>query len=168
MHAVRVVASFLFVILIAWSRVEAADPNPWRSHQAVVDAFYAKSVKDRIETFSRYSFDEQYAIYLYGNQIQHPPALYLADPFAAEGKGVVDALAKRLAGTSDDLTIRDLVIVFAAMNRQKTYDVRGDGRLRKLVTESVQRMKDPDWKRIVAKEISDFAESDAEAGSAPK
>jgi len=63
-------------------------PRAWHAHQRVVDAFYTKSLKEDLDV-PRYSFNEQYAIYLYGNQVQHPPAIYLADPFASQGKSIV-------------------------------------------------------------------------------
>jgi len=156
MQAMRLPQLFLLVIWLAaaWPYAIAAEQKPWHAHQSVIDAFYAKSLKERISTFPRYSFEEQYGIYLYGNQVQHPPAIYLADPFAAQGKSIVSLLSDRLRAATDDLTIRDIVMVFSAMSRAKTYDVAGDEHLMKLLEGSAKRMKDPDWRALVEKEIS--------------
>jgi hypothetical protein len=156
MQAMRLPQLFLLAICVtaAWSCAIAADQKPWHAHQRVVDAFYTKSLKERISTFPRYSFNEQYAIYLYGNQVQHPPAIYLAEPFASQGKSVVLPLSDRLRTATDDLTIRDIVMVFSAMNRAKAYDVAGDEQLMRLLGGSAKKMKDPDWQAIVEKELS--------------
>jgi hypothetical protein len=156
MQAMRLPHFFLLAICLtaAWTCATAAEQKPWHAHQRVVDAFYTKSLKERISTFPRYSFDEQYAIYLYGNQVQHPPAIYLADPFAAQGKSIVVPLSDRLRTATDDLTIRDLVMVFSAMSRAKTYDVARDEQLMRLLEGSAKKMKDPDWRAIVNREIS--------------
>jgi hypothetical protein len=146
---------FLAICLTAaWTCAIAAEQKPWHTHQSVIDEFYAKSLKERISAFPRYSFDEQYAIYLYGNQVQHPPAIYLADPFAAQGQSILLPLSDRLKAATDDLTIRDLVMVFSAMSREKTYNVAGDEGLMKLLRDSAGRMKHSVWKDIVEKEIS--------------
>jgi hypothetical protein len=123
-------------------------------HQGVVDQFYSKPMKERLATFAEYSFDQQYAIYLYGNQVQHPPAIYLIDAFAANGQEIVAPLSARLAASDDDPTIRDLVMVFAAMNRQKKYNVAQDESLMRQLTEATSRMKETDWKKIVERELS--------------
>ena len=156
MQAIRLPHFFFAVWLTTavWSCVIAAEQTPWHAHKNVVDAFYTKSLKERISAFPRYSFDDQYAIYLYGNQVQHPPAIYLADPFAARGQSIVLPLSDRLKAATDDLTIRDIVMVFSAMSRDKTYNVSGDERLMKLLRESAERMKQSGWKQIVEKEIS--------------
>jgi hypothetical protein len=157
MQAIRLPRFFFFAIWLTaavWACAIAAEQTPWHAHQSVVDAFYAKSLKERISAFPQYSFDEQYAIYLYGNQVQHPPAIYLADPFAAQGQSIVLPLSDHLKAATDDLTIRDLVMVFSAMSRERTYNVAGDERLMKLLRESAGRMKHSGWKEIVEKEIS--------------
>jgi hypothetical protein len=165
MQAMRLSHRFLLIVCVAagWGCVVEASQNPWQGHQAVVDTFYAKSLKDRISEFSQYAFDDQYVIYLYGNQVQHPPAIYLADPFAARGASIVPLLSDRLRATTEDLTIRDIVMVFSAMSRAKSYDVAGDEQLMKLLKESANRMKDPDWKALVEKEISTVEKADPDS-----
>ena len=119
-----------------------------------MDQFYSKPVKERVATFAEYSFDQRYAIYLYGNQVQHPPALYLTDAFAAGGQEIVAPLSARLAASEYEVTTRDLVMVFAAMQRLKTYDVAQDEPLMRQLTEATARMREADWKEIVERELA--------------
>jgi len=152
----------VFVLLVSSCNPEAYQ-NAWSSQQEVVDQFYSKPVKDRVATFAEYSFDQQYAIYLYGNQVQHPPAIYLTDSFAAGGQDLVAPLSMRLAASEHDLTIRDLVMVFAAMNRLETYDVAHDESLMRSLTEATARMKETDWKNIVERELSTLKPDELQA-----
>jgi hypothetical protein len=138
------------------------DQNAWSSQQEVVDQFYSKPVKERVATFEEYSFDQRYAIYLYGNQVQHPPALYLTDTFAAGGQEIVAPLSARLAASEYEVTTRDLVMVFAAMHRLKTYDVAKDEALMRQLTEATARMRETDWKKIVARELATIRSGDSQ------
>jgi len=74
--------------------------------------------------------------------------MYLAELFAKEGEKAVGFLKAKLEEANDDLTIRDLVLVFTEMNRLGTYDVVSDDELTHLMLTRVERMKDPDWKQI--------------------
>lgn len=156
MRSIRIWALSLgtAIILLASSCKPEAGQDAWYLHQEVVDQFYSKPLKERIATFSEYSFDQQYAIYLYGNQVQHPPAIYLIDALAANGQKIVAPLSARLAASEDDLTIRDLVMVFAAMNRLEIYDVAQDEPLMRQLADATARMKETDWKNIVERELS--------------
>ena len=84
----------------------------------------------------------------------------MAASLAAEGRTIVEPLSSRLMAATDDLTIRDLVMVFSAMSRQRAYDVGRDERLMTLLRDSVARMKDPDWKRIVEKDVVGLGDAD--------
>lgn len=141
-------------LLTATSPAFASDSAAWRDRKDVVDAFYKLPLRQRIETFPTYGFDDQYAIYLYGNQAREPPAIYLAKPFAAQGEKVVASLSLRLEKTTNDSTIRDLVLVFSEMNSQHSYNVSDDATLMQLLRSAVSRMKNPGWKEISAKELA--------------
>jgi hypothetical protein len=104
--------------------------------------FYGKPLDVRISQFVAADLDKQYAIYICGNQYLEPPATYLAEPFAREGSDVVGFLKERLSQANDDDTIRDVVLVFAEMSRQRTYDVVGDGDLMRVIDDRVAAIKD--------------------------
>jgi len=78
----------------------------------------------------------------------------LAGTFASEGQSVVPYLKSKLAAAQDDLTIRDLVMVFKQMNILKTYDVAHDQELMILLKSKSLTMKDEKWKSIVENMIS--------------
>jgi hypothetical protein len=141
-------------LLLASSCKSDVDQNAWHAQQEVVDQFYSKPLKERLASFNEYPIDQQYAIYLYGNQVLHPPALYLADALAANGQTIVAPLSDRLAASENDQTIRDLVMVFSAMNRLKSYDVARDASLMRRLTEATARMRETEWKRIVERELA--------------
>jgi hypothetical protein len=118
--------------------------------------FFRKPLKATIAEFSDYDVDKQYAIYICGNQYMHPPMIHLAEPFAKEGEKVVDFLKARLLEASDDPTVRDIVLVFTWMARQKTYDVVGDSNLMRITEERVSRINDPDWRRLSEQNLSEI------------
>lgn len=118
--------------------------------------FFRKPLKATIAEFGDYDVEKQYAIYICGNQYMHPPMIHLAEPFAREGEKVVDFLKARLLETDDDLTVRDIVVVFAEMRIQKTYNVAGDGDLMKIIQEKVSSMKNPDWRRLSEQELNEI------------
>jgi hypothetical protein len=83
----------------------------------------------------------------------HPPAQYLAEPFARRGGEIVPFLKEKLAQAQDDLTVRDIVLVFAEMGRQRSYDVSKDVDLIRQMREAAARMKNQDWRTITEQRI---------------
>jgi hypothetical protein len=144
---------FTAVILLSSPHIGFTAEVDAQTYRKAIDAFYAQSVKDQLESFTSHSFNEQYAIYIYGNQVRHPPAIYLAQPFGSEGEKVVTFLSGKLAQAHNDLTIRDIISIFSEISDQRTYYVAGDDRLMSILSSAVDRMKNPDWKSITAKEL---------------
>ncbi len=122
----------------------------------LTEYFYGEPVKVRITQFSAADLDKQYAIYICGNQNLEPPAIYLAEPFAREGAGVVGFLKQKLLQANDDGTVRDIVLVFTEMSRKRTYDVAGDGNLMRVVDDRVAAMKDEGSKRLVQQNVKEI------------
>jgi len=127
--------------------------NPW------LDTFYKLPLKERISTFKSYDLENQYIIFICGNQVVHPPAIYLAEPFAKQGSAIVPFLKVKLAQANDDLTIRDIVLVFAEMGRQHSYNVSKDVDLVKVITGKVGGMHDPDWKAAAQGNVNKILEA---------
>lgn len=121
--------------------------GPWLS------TFYGKPLKERITTFESYNLENQYQIFICGNQVVHPPAIYLAEPFAKQGVIVVPLLKLKLENADDDLTVRDIVLVFAEMHRQHSYNVSEDTGLVKLMIEKVNGMHDSEWRAIAQRNV---------------
>jgi hypothetical protein len=113
----------------------------------------------QVTAFAHSNLDDQYSIFICGNQFMRPPAQYLAEPFARGGTDVVPFLKDKLAQAQDDLTIRDIILVFTEMSRQKAYRVAEDGDLIRLMTEAVARMKNADWRRITDQRVEAAAKA---------
>jgi hypothetical protein len=73
--------------------------------------------------------------------VLHPTALYLEDEFAKQGISVVPFLQSKLREAKRELTIRDIVGVFAEMQRTASYNVRRDSDLIELLQQRVAAMR---------------------------
>src|SRR5438105_14068931 len=58
--------------------------------------FFQISVAEQIRQFRDRSLQDQYDLYIYGNQTVHPPATYLAAVFAERGPTIVPFLKRNL------------------------------------------------------------------------
>lgn len=119
--------------------------NHARLPKGFSDEFFRRPEKQRDADFEKYDFDTQYRIYIYGCQQIEPPMIGLGWQLAREGGRIVQPLEAKLGSTDDDLTIRDIVLIFKAMNVLGTYDVAGDKSLMERLREKVSAMKDPFW-----------------------
>ncbi|MBF0523955.1 MAG: hypothetical protein HQK56_02525 [Deltaproteobacteria bacterium] len=131
----------------------------------LIGEIYGKeSLEYRGDDFHNYPFEKQYAIFICGNQYIHPPtiymselfAIYVAKLFAKEGNRIVAFLKMKLLEANDDLTIRDLILVFSEMSRLKTYDVASDDELMRLMFERVEGMKSIGWKEITLRMLAEI------------
>ena len=120
-----------------------------REYRTLAVTFFRMPLKKQMEEFSRYDVEKQYVVFICGNQYIHPPATYLAGPFAMEGEKVVSFLTEKLQSADDDQTVRDIILVFAEMSRRKTYEVGANKDLMGILTNRVAQMKDPEWRRVV-------------------
>jgi hypothetical protein len=75
-------------------------------------SFFEKPAVDRVQRLRRYSLDEQYRIFRYGMDAREPPAMGLADPIAERGAEAVPFLIKKLNADADDITVRDILLIF--------------------------------------------------------
>ena len=134
----------------------AEDPAIDRQCSKLATTFFRLPSKTQLEEFSRSGLEEQYTLLICGNQAIHPPALQLARALALRGATAVTFLKDKLAQAQGDLTVRDIVAVFAEMRRNHTYDVAADEDLRRLIDRRVAAMKDPDWKRLVSQTATEI------------
>lgn len=119
-----------------------------------LSSFYEKPMGRRIAEFGSYDLDSQYQIFLCGNQVLHPPAIYLAEPFARKGRVAVPLLKAKLELADDDLTIRDIILVFSEMSRLGSYSVSKDADLMKLIRKKADGMHDPEWRDIARENVN--------------
>lgn len=132
-----------------------ADQVDGRECSEFDEMYHGRSFNVRVTAFTNYDLATQYAIFICGNQFRHPPATYFAGPFAQQGERAVPFLKERLLGATDDLTIRDIVLVFSEMSRQKTYNVAGDQELVRIMLMTVSKMRDKDWKRMTQESLNE-------------
>lgn len=142
-----------FYILIGSCYINASEYS--KSNQCCnwTTTFFRMPTKEQIEQFGSYDTKTQYDIFICGNQIIHPPAIYLARPFALEGEKVAKFLKKKLSQTKDDKTVRDIILVFMRMCILNSYDVSSNSELMSLIKDKAERIKDDDWRNVVEKMI---------------
>ena len=72
----------------------------------------------------------------------------LADPIAERGAAAVPFLVEQLKSRTDDLTVRDILLIFETMARLKSYDVKGDAALMNLLASKVAGVKHKEWRSV--------------------
>jgi hypothetical protein len=111
------------------------------------EAYFKKPLRQTIDEFKTHDLETQYSIYICGNQFRHPPALHLAAPFASQGEPAAIFLKQKLATATGIATIRDILNVYAEMQRQHTYDVKGDTSLLLLFDQKISTIRDSYWRK---------------------
>jgi hypothetical protein len=56
------------------------------------DTFFSKPTTMQMAQFASLTLENQYAVFVCGNQVREPPSIHLARPFAKEGGAVVGFL----------------------------------------------------------------------------
>jgi hypothetical protein len=149
MEIIRTLILIFIVFIFGGSgEVKSDQCRKWKK------TFFRMPTKEQIETFGGYNIETQYEIFICGNQKIHPPALYLAGPFASQGEKAVDFLKVKLYETKDDHTIRDVIVVFDMMCVLDTYDVANNSELMRLIKKKAGIIKDDDWRKIVEKIVN--------------
>jgi hypothetical protein len=94
------------------------------------------------ERWRSYDLETQYRIYICANQgvLPHRGGEAL---IAAGGAPMAHFLAAKLDATNYDLTIEDIVIVFAVMQTNRTYDATTDPALMALLQRKVASLSGP-------------------------
>jgi hypothetical protein len=119
------------------------------------DFFDNYTPDEQIDNLKKFSIEEQYNLYIWGKQVLHPSAGYLAFPFAEQGPIIIPYLTDKLNTTKDDHTIRDISFVLKCMSDYNKYDFSNDAQLMDLLDRRVNSMKEP-WKDVTQKYISDI------------
>ena len=119
------------------------------------DFFHITSIDERMRQFPNHTINEQYELYIFGNQVVHPPAIYLAPLFAEQGPIIIPLLRSKLEAAPEELTIRDIVSVLRWMAKLKLYDFSKDLELISLLDKRVRDMNGI-WKPITYKMFSEI------------
>ncbi len=116
--------------------------------QTLEKEFFAGPASTRIERLRQYSLEDQYRIFRYGNDKLEPPSLGLARPIAERGGAAVPFLLERLNSTPDDMTVRDVLLIFETMSSTKSYEVKSNLPLMNTLRLRVSAIKDSGWKDV--------------------
>jgi len=104
-----------------------------------------------MERLEAYSLEEQWRIFLYGNQVIHPPVTGLALPIAKQGKPALDYILQQLEHSQNDLDFRDSLVVFRSMQGGGYYAVCEDENAMGLIHRNEAQISDPDWRGIYSR-----------------
>jgi len=138
---------FLFVLFGCVSN--AADVKPSK----MASDFFRMPISEQAKQFKNHSLDEQYELFIFGNQVVHPPATHLASSFAEQGPLIVPFLKSKLKATQEEVTIRDIVLVFSRLAQLKLYDFSKDAELMGLLDKRVSDMHGI-WKETTLEMVS--------------
>ena len=123
------------------------------------ESFFKQPLANRVERLRQYRLEDQYKIFRYGMDRKEPPLMDLSIPIAERGATAVAFLQDQLSSTSDDITIRDILIVLERMASYHTYDVKSDTALMTTLASKVSGMKDKGWQPICLKGIQQIRDS---------
>jgi hypothetical protein len=115
--------------------------------------FQKLTIPERMQNFRSLDLDKQYAVYICGNRVIHPPALYLAETFAREGAVAVPFLKQKLLATKKDTTVRHIIDVFNQMQYFKTYDVAADTDLMSAIVTRAEKIDNKEWREYTKRNI---------------
>lgn len=121
--------------------------------------FFDEPAGNRVERLRRYSLDEQYRIFRYGMDRLEPPAMGLRGPIAESGASAVPFLANKLNVDTDDIAVRDIVLIFDMMEVTGSYNVKADASLMTVLTSKVAGMKNKAWQDMCLKVLKEIRES---------
>ena len=121
------------------------------NHRFEREFFFNHPAATRMDRLREYSLDDQYRLFRYGNDKFEPPLTGLAKPIAEKGQSVVPFLLMKLNPQADDLTVRDVLLVFETMGSIKSYDVKSDAVVMSTLRSRISTMKDAGWKDVCSK-----------------
>ena len=95
-----------------------------------------------------YSLEDQYKIFLYGNQEIHPALTELANPIAKRGKSALDYVLEKIRESNNDLDFRDSLVIFRAMEKGGYYSVCDDSFALAEIKANENKIKKLEWQKV--------------------
>ena len=117
--------------------------------------FFRLPTGEQVKKFHEYDLPTQYELLIVGNQVVHPPAMYLVQEFAKRGKSIVPFLSDKLASAKEEATVRDIISVFAELDRLKLYEVGKDASLMALIEQRTAAMRGQ-WKPVTQRMVEEM------------
>ncbi|MDC7719178.1 hypothetical protein PQU95_18425 [Vogesella sp. DC21W] len=118
------------------------------SYAGVPKEFFAGDIATRAERLSKYSMPDQWGIYLYANQVIHPPATGLASVLAKRGEPMFQYILRRLDDSGNDLDYRDAMVVFQNMQWRGSYLICSNSDDLRRVESYQYKIKSPSWRGV--------------------
>jgi len=144
----QIVLPCLTLLLLGCSGVRPGDD------QAIAQKFYEQPVQAQLGAFHTHPPSDQLALYFYGNQQRHPPAIYLARCFALNGASAIPLLKEKLDSKPGDLDVRDIAYLLENIDSMGQYDVSSDKVLMTTLAARVDEMSDAGWQKIARGEVA--------------
>ena len=121
-------------------------------------SFFREDIMTRNQRLTTYPMLEQWKIFLYGNQIIHPPVTGLAEPLAQQGEPMLRFILKELESSRNDLDYRDSLVVFWLMQQHGIYPVCNDEEVMQKITANQWRIRDSGWRQIYIETLGGICE----------
>lgn len=121
----------------------------------MIEDFYRLSTSEQLKAFKNYSVEEQYDLFLFGNQAVHPPAIYLVRLFSEKGAEIVPFLKSKLINARDRATIRDITSILSELSYLKLCNVQGDAGLLNVLEQKANSMQGI-WKDTTIKMVAEI------------
>lgn len=142
----------MFSIIFFWMAFCSSNAAPV-NREACLKFFFQPVSEQKVQFKSR-PIDEQYDLFICGNQLIHPPAKYLARPFAERGPEIVSYLHKKLLKVDNELTLRDIALILSEANELEEYELDQETIL--LLDKKSNEMTGP-WKEVVRRMVDRIA-----------
>lgn len=123
---------------------------------SVESDFFNGEIRSRVERLETYPLEQQYRIFLYGNQTIHPPATGLALPLARKGKPALDYILEQLSKSENDLDFRDSLVVFQMMQWGGHYNVCADVAAMEVIKSNKMRIHHAAWRNVYSQMLHDL------------
>jgi hypothetical protein len=135
--------------------------------ESVEKQFFKEGFVSRVERLERYSLEDQWRIFLYGNQVVHPPLTDLALPLAERGKPALDYILQQLEQSKSDLDFRDSLVVFRRMRGGGYYNVCGDASAMQAIKGNESKVRNPGWRDVYGQMLRDLCKETERESSQP-
>ena len=117
------------------------------NHESMESEFFDWETFDYDKLYN-YSLEDQFKIFLYGNQKIHPSMTGLAIPIAKRGKPALDYVLNQIRESNNDLDFRDSLEIFRAMEKGGYYSVCSDSPALKEIKANENKIKHLGWREI--------------------
>lgn len=138
----------LIVIMIA-ALFGCVSDAPGLEKRKIAEKFFSQyiSIPERLTEFGKFSLQDKYELFKFGNRIVHPPAIYLAKPFAEEGRAIIPFLSQKLVESDDEAEIRDIALLLLELSRLKPDSLHGEHEVLRIMDDKTKRMRGI-WKDV--------------------